>query len=58
MKVYVLIRMDIDFLWTDIIGVYSIKEKAEEVKHEIEEVEKDWDEWEQSEYKIVERELQ
>lgn len=55
--VYVLVSIDIDFCWIDIIGVYSSKEKAEEIKfkHEYEEREKGWG---QGEYWIVKRELQ
>ena len=58
MTIYILIRLDIDFYWTDIIGVYTTKERAEELKRENEEIEKDWDEWERYEYKILEKELQ
>ena len=58
MTIYILIRLDIDFYWTDIIGVYTTKERAEELKRENDEIEKDWDEWERYEYKILEKELQ
>ena len=58
MKVYVLIRIDIEFYWIDIVGVYFNKEKAEKFKLKWEKFEENKDEWEQYKYKIVERRLQ
>lgn len=58
MKVFVLLRVDINYDWTSVIGVYSTKEKAERAKQDCMYEEKDWEEWEQYEYRILVGELE